>query len=316
MALQRLASTFKQPVERFSVLVPGSRTVVKRGADIALAAKLQTAIEAAGCDCVVEPELIDLSLDVAGEPLPSVSGTMVAADDNAPLPVPNPQAEIPPDAAAGKTASELRRRLGVAGEAVGDVVKELASQAKSADYAGMRDRSVDGAKAVGAELKDLASQAKAGRWADVRGRFRQRRYVIGSLVAVGALALCVSLLMPNGSPSYDRLVGTWQCPDQQTTYTQSGKISIVFDASASHGDFTLRGDELETHITRFTFDPPLFIPGRGRVSVTNANAMAVQKIAIHGSTLSMRGIGWTNGNGKWVTAGGDQPAKLRSCTRL
>jgi TPR repeat protein len=55
-ALQRLAATFKQPVERLSSLVSGTRAVVKRGADIALAAKLQAAIEAAGFESIVEPE--------------------------------------------------------------------------------------------------------------------------------------------------------------------------------------------------------------------------------------------------------------------
>ncbi|MFO1395563.1 MAG: hypothetical protein U1F48_00725 [Burkholderiales bacterium] len=57
--LQRLAAMFKQPVERLRALVTGSRTVVKRGAEMALAAKMQATIEAAGCDVVVEPEVSD-----------------------------------------------------------------------------------------------------------------------------------------------------------------------------------------------------------------------------------------------------------------
>ena len=61
-ALERLAATFKQPVERLSSLVNGTRAVVKRGADISLAAKLQAAIEAAGFEAVVEPEVSEASI--------------------------------------------------------------------------------------------------------------------------------------------------------------------------------------------------------------------------------------------------------------
>jgi len=55
-ALLHLSATFKQPVERLRALVASSHAVVKRGADLALASKMSAAIEAAGFDCVIEPE--------------------------------------------------------------------------------------------------------------------------------------------------------------------------------------------------------------------------------------------------------------------
>lgn len=63
-AVQRLAATFNQPVERISALVAGSRAVVKRGADMAVAAKMHAAIDATGFACVVEPEVSDMALDI------------------------------------------------------------------------------------------------------------------------------------------------------------------------------------------------------------------------------------------------------------
>lgn len=74
--VRRLAAMFNQPVERLRALVAGSRTVVKRGADMALAARMQAAIEGAGCEVVVEPEV--------GEVLPaSAQSTIHAANTNA-----------------------------------------------------------------------------------------------------------------------------------------------------------------------------------------------------------------------------------------
>jgi len=71
-ALLRLSATFKQPVERMRTLLADSRAVVKRGVELELATKMTAAIEAAGCVCLIEPEversLPELEIELPSQP--------------------------------------------------------------------------------------------------------------------------------------------------------------------------------------------------------------------------------------------------------
>lgn len=75
VVLQKLAATFRQPIERMGALVSGSRTTVKHGVELSYAAAMQVAIEATGCDCVVEPETSESERDK------TPSQTQAAASD-------------------------------------------------------------------------------------------------------------------------------------------------------------------------------------------------------------------------------------------
>ena len=55
-ALERLCVAFKQPTDRLRGLLSGSRVVVKRGVDSAVAARMQEAIQTTGFESVIEPE--------------------------------------------------------------------------------------------------------------------------------------------------------------------------------------------------------------------------------------------------------------------
>lgn len=116
-ALTRLAATFAQPPERLARLLQAPRTVVKRGTDGVNAARLQSAIEAAGFQCAVEVEYAPAHPAPAGretapapaptQPLPAVEPAAVSLPPNAPEPDVMP-AEAATDYVPSSTVALIR----------------------------------------------------------------------------------------------------------------------------------------------------------------------------------------------------------------